>query len=342
MTTRSEPYAGEKPVHVAATEIADAVRRWLDDLDADQRARASFPFTSAERFVWAYTPGDRAGLPIADMTPLQRASAMATLDAALSARGAREVRAIIDLETILGELERQSGRRHELRDPERYWFSVFGDPGVTESWAWRIGGHHVAIEFTMADGEVVGSTPSFLGANPATVPNGPTADGRAIDGEESLARALLASFTPEQRAIAVVDPVAPPDILSGTRRLADVRAIPSGIRHEQLDEAQAAGLEGLVRHYLGRARPEVAEAEWARVVDGGLSPVTFAWAGPDDPGRGHYYAIRGPVFVIEYDNTQNGANHIHSVWRDLTNDWGEDRLAAHYRAAHTDERETMR
>jgi hypothetical protein len=335
MTTRSEP-------RVAATEIAVAVRRWLDDLDAGQRARATFPFASAERFVWAYTPGDRAGLPIADMTAVQRASAMATLDAALSARGAREVRSIIDLEAILGELERQSGRRDEVRDPERYWFSVFGDPAGADPWAWRIGGHHVAIEFTMAGGEVVGSAPSFLGANPATVPSGSNAGGRAIDGEEKLARALLLGLTPEQRAVAVVDPVAPPDILSGNGRRADVRAIPSGIRHDQLDDGQRDALERLVRHYLDRARPEVADAEWARIASASLSSVTFAWAGPDAPGRGHYYAIRGPVFLIEYDNTQNGANHIHAVWRDLTNDWGEDRVAAHYRAAHTDGQETVR
>ena len=342
MTTRSEPQAGDRSAHVAATEIADAVRRWLDGLDTGQRARATFPFAGAERFVWAYTPGDRAGLPIADMTPVQRASAIATLDAALSARGAREVRAIIDLESILGELERGRGGRGERRDPERYWFSVFGDPDGTEPWAWRVGGHHVAIELTMAGGEVVGSAPSFLGANPATVPSGPTSGARALDGEETLARALLSSLTAEQRAVAVVDPIAPPEILSGNGRRADVRDIPSGIRHEQLDDDQRGGLERLVRHYLDRARSEVAATEWARIRSAGLSPVTFAWAGPDAPGRGHYYAIRGPAFMIEYDNTQNGANHIHSVWRDLANDWGEDRLAAHYQAAHTNERETTR
>jgi plasmid stabilization system protein ParE len=328
MTTRSASA-------VAATEIASAVRRWLDGLDTARRARATFPFESTERFAWDYRPGDRGGLSIAEMTAPQRASAMATLDAALSLRGAREVRAIIDLEPVLGELERHGyGETGLRRDPERYWFSVFGDPDRAEPWAWRVGGHHVAIELTLADGAVVGSAPSFLGANPATIPNGPGVGGRAIDGEEMLARTLLAGLTPGQRAIAVVDPVAPPDILSGNGRRAVVQGGPSGIRHAQLDLAQRDGLEGLVRHYLDRARPEVAAAEWARIVSAGLSPVTFAWAGPDVPGRGHYYAVRGPAFLIEYDNTQNGANHIHAVWRDLVNDWGEDRLAAHYRDAH--------
>ena len=91
---------------------------------------------------------------------------------------------------------------------------------------------------------------------------------------------------------------------------------------------------GLLRYYVDRVRPEVADAAWAQIADAGLAGVTFAWAGPETPGRGHYYAIRGPGFVVEYDNTQNGANHIHAVWRDLENDWGEDLLAAHLVTAH--------
>ena len=198
-----------------------------------------------------------------------------------------------------------------------------------------MGGHHIAIQSTVADGRVVGSAPSFLGANPATVPGGPFAGHRALDGEERLARALLGSLSPTQRRSAVVDPVAPPDILSGNGRRADIRDVPSGIRYDQIERAQQDGLERLIRHYLGRADAAVADAEWDRIRAAELAAVTFAWAGPDVPGRGHYYAIRGPSLLIEYDNTQDGANHIHAVWRDLTNDWGEDLLAAHYRAGHS-------
>ena len=131
-----------------------------------------------------------------------------------------------------------------------------------------------------------------------------------------------------------MDPVAPPDILSGNGRRADVRDIATGIRHDGLGREARAGLEGLIRHYLGRAHAGAADAAWDRIVADGLPDVSFAWAGPDEPGRGHYYAIRGPRFLIEYDNTQNGANHIHAVWRDLVDDWGEDTLAAHYHAGH--------
>jgi len=317
----------------AATRLGESVRRWLGALDPDQNARAAFPFESADRFVWTYLPGDRKGLPLGDMTADQRGAAMAMVDVAMSDRGADEVRAIIALEPILGELERLASRYGgPRRDPDLYWFAVFGEPGERAPWAWRIGGHHVAIHTTIADGQVVGSAPAFLGANPATVPTGPFAGRRALDGEETLARTLLLSLSPAQRQVAVSSDKAPSDIMTGNRPRAEVRDVPTGIPFDDLTATQRSALERLIRHYLDRSDPEIAEAEWYRIRAADLAPVTFAWAGSDIPGRGHYYAIRGPSFVIEYDNTQNGANHIHSVWRDLSNDWGEDYLAAHYRS----------
>ncbi len=318
----------------AADALARSVRAWLDGLDAGQRARATFPFGSPERFAWDYRPGARGGLALADMRPDQRSAALGVVEVAMSARGANEVASIVALEPILGALERETGRSRFERDPELFWFSVFGDPDAGAPWSWRIGGHHVAIQLTVAEGHIVGSAPSFLGANPAVVPSGPTAGARALTGEETLARELLAGLSSEQRAIAVVDPKAPPDIHSGNSDRADLRAVPSGIRHDDLTPPQQAGLEMLIRHYLGRARDDVAAAEWERIADAGLATITFAWAGPTEPRRGHYYAVRGPRFLVEYDNTQDGANHIHAVWRDLTNDWGEDALSAHYRRDH--------
>jgi plasmid stabilization system protein ParE len=319
----------------SADGLARSVREWLETLDPGQRARATLRFDDPERFVWAYTPGERAGLALADMAAAQREAAMRVVGVAMSERGASEVGTIIELESILGALEREGGRAGWIRrDPERYWFAVFGDPATGAPWSWRVGGHHVAIHVTVADGRVVGCTPSFLGANPAVVPNGPTAGARALTGEETIARTVLANLSPEARSIAVVDPVAPPDIHSGNGARADLRSVPTGIRYDDLTSAARQALERLIRHYLARAPHEVASAEWKRIADAGLEAVTFAWAGPDEPGRGHYYAVRGPRFLIEYDNTQNDANHIHAVWRDLANDWGEDLLAAHYRQSH--------
>ncbi len=319
----------------AAGDVGRTVQTWLAMLDPGQREKATYAFDDDERYVWAYTPGERGGLALADMGIEQRLAALDVVTAALSERGATEVRAIIALETVLGALERADGRANWLRrDPELYWFAVFGDPSRADPWSWRVGGHHVTVHMTIADGRVIGCTPSFLGANPAVVPDGPTAGARALTGEETLARELLATLSPEARAVAVVDAVAPPDIHSGNGARADLRSIPTGIRHDDLSTAEQASLERLIRHYVGRAPDDVAATAWERIVETGLGPITFAWAGPEEPGRGHYYAVRGPSFLLEYDNTQNGANHIHAVWRDLETDWGGDALGAHYRERH--------
>jgi hypothetical protein len=319
----------------AGREISAAVGAWLDSLDAAQRVRAMFPFDTEERFAWSYTPGPRQGLSIGDMRPNQRAGASAIVASAMSSRTAGEIAAIISLETVLGELEQAGGRPGWIRrDPGLYWFAVFGEPGTAMPWSWRLGGHHVAVHVTVADGRVIGTTPSFLGANPAVVPSGPLAGTRTLPGEGDLARALLAELAPAERAAAVLDGTAPPDILTGNGRLADMRSVPVGIRHANLDTPRRAALERLIRYSIDRCRPGVASTAWERIVAAGVGDVSFAWAGSDAPGRGHYYAIRGPTFVIEYDNTQNGANHIHAVWRDLDNDWGQDLLADHLAAGH--------
>lgn len=320
----------------AAERMAVAARRWSATLDAAGRSTAIFPFEAEERFVWAYTPDPpRRGLSLANMTPEQREAAFAMVAASMSARGAAEVRAIIDLEPILGDIERRAGRTNgPLRDPGRYWFAMFGAPGGRDPWAWRLGGHHVAVAWTVVDRERISGAPSFLGANPSVVPDGPSAGHRAIDGEERLARDLLASLSDRERGRAIVDPVAPADLLSGHVRHAILDGIRAGIRHGDLDAPGQAALERLIRHYLDRSTQAIADAAWAGVLADGLDAVTFAWAGGERPGQGHYYAIRGGRFLIEYDNTQDGANHVHSVWRDLAGDWGEDLLAAHHRAAH--------
>jgi len=319
-----------------AAEITAAVQAWLDCLDDSQRARATFPFQDAERFVWAYTPGTRKGLAVADMRPDQHAASNAILAATLSSRAAGEVNAIMALETVLGGLERADGRAGwTRRDPELYWFAVFGTPGSSSPWSWRVGGHHIAVHVTVSGDRVIGTTPSFLGANPAVVPSGLMAGTRTLAGEESLARTLLSALTTAERGAAIVDSVAPADILTGTSRHPDVRSVPGGIRRADLGPPSQAALERLIRYYVARVRPEVANEIWERILAAGLGDATFAWAGPDAPGRGHYYAVRGPTFVIEYDNTQNGANHIHAVWRDLANDWGQDVLAAHLADAHS-------
>lgn len=335
MSRARDSIAAAVRIPAAARRMADAARRWLDSLAAEQRARAVFPFDSDERFVWDYRPRPRQGLALQDMTAPQRDCAAALLDAGLSARGAGEVRAIMALEPILAEIERAIGRAtSSIRNSLLYWFAIFGEPGGRTPWAWRIGGHHVSVHVTLVDAAFVAVTPLFFGSNPATVPHGPHAGQRTLGAEQDLARELLGQLRAPQKAIAIVAAVAPADILTQNYRRADPNAVAQGVAYEQLDGAQRQALARLVRHYVERAAPDIAAVEWQRIEAAGLDRVTFAWAGPEARGHGHYYAVRGPRFLIEYDNTQNEANHIHAVWRDFTNDWGEDLLAAHYAESH--------
>ena len=322
------------PTPVVAQRMAAAATALLATLSSGQRAVASFPFAGDERYRWRYTPGPRQGLRLKDMTPVQRTAALGLLDAALSLRGARQARDIIALEVILGDIERGTSEEGEDRDPELYYFSVFGDPGGAEPWAWRANGHHLALNFTVAAGAIVAPTPLFFGANPAEVRHGPALGLRTLPEEEDLARSLLAALDPSQKTVAVVDPSAPSDILTKNYRLVDPAAIPRGITFAALAGDQRERLVALVRHYTDRVADELNGAAWRRIEGAGLDAITFAWAGGEARNQPHYYAVKGPTFLIEYDNTQNNVNHIHTVWRDWAHDWGLDVLADHYHADH--------
>jgi hypothetical protein len=325
--------AGQAPA--VASSMTQAAARFLDTLSSEQRATAIFPFEGDERYVWNYTPVDRNGLRLKEMTANQREAAFALIDTALSARGAREVRQIIDLEPILRETERIEGIVNQWnRDPELYYFSIFGQPGDTKRWAWRAGGHHIGLHFTIVAGNLIAPTPLFFGANPAQVRHGSETGLRTLAAEEDLARTLLASLEPAQKTIAIVDLIAPADILTKNYRSVAYAQTPLGIRYPALSGEQRDRLVGLIKYYVERTNGDLAQNAWARIEAAALDAISFAWAGPQERGNGHYYVVKGPSFMIEYDNTQNNANHIHSVWRDFEQDWGEDLLAAHYAAAH--------
>ena len=327
-----------------ARRMAAAASAFLESLDTPRRAAAQFPFEGDERYRWNYRPDGFAwegqtfwheGLRLVNMTEVQRKAALDLLDVGLSDVGRRRVDAIMALETDLRVTERVTTFvPHVVRDPELYSFAIFGEPGGSAPWAWRAGGHHLGLHFAVIDGDLVAPTPLFFGANPAEVRHGPNVGLRTLPEEEDVARELLASLDPDRKRVAIVSPTAPGDILTDAYRRVDPGAVPRGLALSAMAGEQRDRLAGLVRYYVERATEEVAAAEWRKIEQAGLDGVTFAWSGAQERGQGHYYAVVGPTFTIEYDNTQDGANHIHTVWRDLTNDWGEDLLAAHYAAAH--------
>lgn len=318
--------------------LADATQDWLDSLDPAQRSEARASFDSRDREQWTYLPGTRPGLALRDMSDVQRQRAFGVLEAALSDRGAATAKSIIALDDILGEIESAEGRAvAQRRNSLHYWFRVHGTPGADEPWSIKVGGHHVAVHVTVVRGAVA-STPLFFGANPATVPHThPKSGMRTLADEEDVARLLLAALTPNQRDVAI-GPVATDDIRTRTDPVADPSLIPSGLSFGQMDGEGRELLGRLIRLYVGRALPQVADAAWHEIEDVGLDEVNFRWEGATEkaPGNGHYYSVLGPTFLLEYDNTQTNSNHIHTVWRDLRHDWGRDLLAAHYDEADHD------
>ena len=316
---------------LTARKMREASLRFLDSLTDKQRDVATFEFPGDERYQWHYTPVDRNGLRLKDMIPLQRVHALELMASGLSVRGLDQATQIIDLEETLHVWEHmQDVATRWSRDPELYYFSVFGDPSGSDPWAWRAGGHHIGLHFTVIDREVVSPLPLFFGANPAEVRHGPEKGKRILSEEEDLARAVLGSLDESLKAQAIVDSVAPDDILTKNYRKASPGMPLGGVAFSAMMGVQRDCLVELVRNYIGRAAEEVAGNEWRRIESAGLETVTFAWAGPEAAGEGHYYSVVGPQFMIEYDNTQNGGNHIHSVWRDFEHDWGEDLLSSHY------------
>jgi hypothetical protein len=258
------------------------------------------------------------------MTAEQKRLAHGLLTSALSHRGYLKATNIISLEIILHEMENRSPRR----DPELYYFSIFGEPRAKGTWGWRVEGHHLSMNFTVVQGRV-SVTPSFFGTNPAEVRSGPRKGLRVLAAEEDLGRELARSLSEEQRALAILSETAPPDIITFAERRVEMLK-PEGISMVQMRREQAELLWRLIEEYVHRHRAELAEADMDKIQQAGPRHITFAWAGGLEPGQGHYYRVQGPTFLLEYDNTQNDANHVHTVWRDFDGDFGEDLLKRHY------------
>ncbi len=330
------------PVEARESDTARAMREaaaaFLATLDTGQRERISFPFASEERFNWHFTPVQRKGLPLYALTPPQREAAMALLKAGLSETGFQKTEAIRALDGVLFEIEGPPAKAlwpdgRPRRDPERYLLTIFGTPAADAPWGWRYEGHHISQNWTVVGGTVVSGTPQMFGANPAEVRTGPKAGARALAAEEDLARTFLSSLDDTQRAAAIVSPDAPDDILTMERPKVD-RLEDQGLEWARLTAGQQGLLLKIVEEYAFAHAASIGQARMARVRKDGLPALKFAWMGSTERGQRHYYRIQGSSFVIEYDNTQNNANHIHAVWRDFSGDFGRDLLAEHYRVDH--------
>ena len=310
-------------------EMVEATNAFVSSLSVQQRNNGIYTFEDEERFNWHFIPRDRKGVPFRSMSDSQRAAAQTVLQTFFSAKGYQRAEAVRSLESVLAEIE-VNGRFD--RDPELYFLTIFGTPGLDSNWALRYEGHHLAYNWTFVSGMGIASSPQFFGSNPAEVRSGEKIGTRVLSVEEDLGRDLVSALSADQKKMAILDLEVPGDIFTAAEREI-TRLENSGISYSELNSRQKRMLIALIDELASMQSEVIAEARMASIRSEGLEDIKFAWIGGIERGDPHYYRVQGSGFLIEYDNTQNNANHIHLVWRDFTGDFGRDLIRMHYQAA---------
>jgi hypothetical protein len=311
--------------------MVETATKFLGTLSPEQRAKAAVAYDDKARTDWHFIPkpdGAREGLKVRDMNDAQRKAAHAMLKAALSDAGYGKATKIMSLEGLLHELEKSKGNKN-VRDTERYFFTVYGTPTADGKWGMSVEGHHLSLNFVVDKGHVVSTTPSAFGANPAIVMNDAVPSipkgTRVLAKEETLALDLLGSLTADQKKEAIIADKPPSEVHAAGKPQPETDA-PKGILAEKLTGQQRGTLQSLIDEYANSFPPDVAKERLEAVKKDGPANIHFAWAGSTKQGEGRYYCIQGPSFQIEFINVQadsagNPANHIHSVWRDMRGDF---------------------
>ncbi|MFO0947044.1 MAG: DUF3500 domain-containing protein [Planctomycetota bacterium] len=317
-----------RAVEPLSTRMANAAIAFLESLSPKQRALAQMDYADQRRSDWHWIPKPtRKGLILRDMDPKQRELAHALLKTGLSDVGYEKARIILTLESVLHILEKD---RMFVRDPDKYYVTIFGSPSDSGNWGWSFEGHHLSVNYTLSGGKVVASTPTFFGANPRWMPVdlkvGPKKETRTLDKEERLAFELLQSLTPDQRKIAYRTEIPNKLLVSGPPTEL-YRGEPVGLSADKMTPAQVKILREILQVYANNVTKEAAEARLGEIEQSGIDGIHYAWFGADRLDGDHFFRIQGPTFTIELDNTQadpvgTPSNHIHSLWRHRKNDFG--------------------
>src|SRR6478609_8652122 len=320
---------------IFSQQAVNAAEQFISLLSKDQKTETVFPFDEEERYNFHFVPRERKGITFNEMNDVQKKAALALMKTSIGEQAFAKTQEIMQLEPILKEIENRKPEDH-YRDPGNYHISIFGIPSPTTIWGWRFEGHHISFNFSFDKNKLVSGSPAFLGSNPAIVPNGSYTGKQVLKEETESGFALLQSFNEQQLKKTIVAINAPNDITSFNNRKAIVQDA-AGIGYAELTPAQQQLMLQLVNLYVRRFTKLFADNMLKEIQEAGLDKLHFAWMGVPKTGVGnpHYYRVQGPTILIEYDNTQNNANHVHSVLRDLKHDFGGDELLEHYKTAHT-------
>jgi hypothetical protein len=309
----------------SGSRMAEAAKEFLAKLSPEQRAQATFRYNDPERLNWHYIPKPRKGIPLKALDPATRTLARAFIATGLSKQGYEQAVNVMSLEDVLYLLETDDWAARRLRrDPLNYYVSVFGTPGDQGEWGWRLEGHHISLNFSIRDGRVVASTPEFFGANPAQLEAGPGRTLRPLGQLEDIAREIVRTCNAEQMKVILVGKKAPNDVWS-TNQLQPILTPDVGLLASEMSKDQQTLLRHLLGEYLNEAPTDIRAEREAQLEAPGFDKIRLGWWGSLNRNEKHAYRLQGPTFLVEYNNTQNNANHVHSVWRSMAGDLNQPR-----------------
>jgi hypothetical protein len=309
----------------------EPIKDLLNSFNPEQKEKAIFALDDPKKEDWHFFPStmfEREGVPIKEMNPRQREVLHSVLKSFLSKSGYEKTLEIMELENVL----KSFGEDSVMRDSGKYFISFYGNPMTDDLWSMSFEGHHISLNFTISGEEIVAS-PRFFGANPAMIPKGPRKGDRTLEEEEDLGFDLINSMDLQQQEKAIFQEESFKDIVS--LNLPEISPMkPVGIRYSELNPDQQKQLVRIIDQYLSNMPTKIAKARREKVMSEDLSDLYFGWVGAKSLGAAHYYRIQAKTFLIEFDNSQNNANHIHTVWRDFEGDFGRDLIREHYAQSH--------
>jgi hypothetical protein len=311
--------------HSQNSEAEKVAIEFLNSLDSSQKQKAIIDFEDESRTKWHYFPStmySREGISLGEMNNNQKNLLQKLLKTYLNVKGYKKTNDAIEAEGILRDI----GDNPAMRSTDLYYVSFYGKPNKIKPWAWSFEGHHLSVNFTI-NGDDISYVPIFYGAAPVEYKGK-----RFLSEEEDIALKLVNSFEKKQRIKAVFSDNALNDILSGNKTKVFPLKV-EGLSASEMNQDQQRILFRLIREYISSMPEQLANERIKVIKSQELKNIHFAWAGKTELTEPHYYRIQGKSFLIELDNTQNNANHIHSVWRNFDGDFGRDLIKEHYQKA---------
>lgn len=301
--------------------MATAASRFVDSLDHSQKLAVSFGYDDPERLNWHFIPRDRKGVGLWDLEGAAYDAACDLVKTGLSSAGYRKVLEVRSLEEVLYLFEGGDEQERRLkRHPHKYYVSLFGKPGTKGLWGWRFEGHHLSLNFSVKDGKIVSSTPEFFGANPGQIDAGPGRMLRVLGKREDIARQILKACSDDMVGKVWLSKEAPSDIRGGGVAQ-PVLSEAEGLRYADMTPGQQKLVRELIGEYLTAMPTTVVRERMAAIKADGMDDIHFAWWGGSELNEPHHYVLQGKSFIVEYNNTQNSANHVHAIWRNTAGDF---------------------